>query len=183
MWNFYRLGHVNNIPTMQFFTGISRIPQSKSYMLSLTESVWDFQYNALWDTHAHALFCVYSTYIWQRPYLQYLHLTETLSTVLTSDWDPGSALSGASVSMSSYTVIVLIFSLCVLYSQHVSVTFRCDRVPTSIIQLSTSLEPAVYDHDNVKVWPCVRSYYVCGYYKLYAYGDDNAYDNNNSRAK
>ena len=122
---------------------------------------------------------LYSAYILLSLYLQYIHLTETLSTVLTSDGDPGSALSGASVSMSSYTVIVLIFSLCVLYSQHVSVTFRCDRVPTSIIQLSTSLEPAVYEHDNVKAWPCVRSYYVCGYYKLYAYGDDNAYDNNN----
>ena len=33
----------NNIPTMQFFTGISRNTQSKSYMLSLTECVWEFQ--------------------------------------------------------------------------------------------------------------------------------------------
>ena len=45
------IGHVNNIPTMHFFTGISRNTQSKSYMLSLTECVWDFQNNALWDTH------------------------------------------------------------------------------------------------------------------------------------
>ena len=42
-------GHVNNIPTMQFFTGISRNTQSKTYMLSLTECVWDFQNIALWD--------------------------------------------------------------------------------------------------------------------------------------
>ena len=31
------IGHVNSIPTMQFFTGISRNTQSKSYMLSLTK--------------------------------------------------------------------------------------------------------------------------------------------------
>ena len=34
---------------MQFFTGISRSIQLKSFMLSLTECVRDFQYNALWD--------------------------------------------------------------------------------------------------------------------------------------
>ena len=39
--------HVDNIPTMQFFAGIS----TKSYTPSLTEWVWDFQNNALWDTH------------------------------------------------------------------------------------------------------------------------------------
>ena len=44
-------GHVNNIPKMQFFSGISRNTQSKSYMLPLTECVWDFQNNELWDTH------------------------------------------------------------------------------------------------------------------------------------
>ena len=45
------IGHVNNIPTMQIFTGISKNTQSKSYMLSLTECVRDFQNYALWDTH------------------------------------------------------------------------------------------------------------------------------------
>ena len=45
------IGHVNNIPTMQFLSGISRNTQSKSYMLSLTECVWNFQNNALWETH------------------------------------------------------------------------------------------------------------------------------------
>ena len=40
---------------MQLFIGISRNSQSKSYMLSLTECVWDFQNNALWDTHYHAV--------------------------------------------------------------------------------------------------------------------------------
>ena len=44
------IGRDNNIPTMQFFIGIIRNTQSKSYMLSLTEGVWDFQNNALWDT-------------------------------------------------------------------------------------------------------------------------------------
>ena len=33
------------------FSGISRNTQSKLYMLSLTECVWDFQNNALLDTH------------------------------------------------------------------------------------------------------------------------------------
>ena len=47
---FKTIAHVNNIPTMQSFTGISRNTQSKSYMLSLTECVWDFQDNALCDT-------------------------------------------------------------------------------------------------------------------------------------
>ena len=46
-----KIGHSNNIPTMQFFTGISRNTQSKSYMLSLTECDWEFRDNALWDTH------------------------------------------------------------------------------------------------------------------------------------
>ena len=35
--------HNNNIPTMQFFNGISRSTRSKSYMLSLTECVWEFR--------------------------------------------------------------------------------------------------------------------------------------------
>ena len=48
---FIIIRHVNNIPTMQYFTGISRNTQSKSYMLPLTECDWDFQNNALWDTH------------------------------------------------------------------------------------------------------------------------------------
>ena len=48
------LGRVNNIPTMQFFTGISRNTQS-THMLSMTECVWEFQNNALWDTLQHAL--------------------------------------------------------------------------------------------------------------------------------
>ena len=43
------IGHVNNIPTMQFFAGISR--NTQSYMLSLTECVWNFQNDALWDMH------------------------------------------------------------------------------------------------------------------------------------
>ena len=50
-WKFAAIGHVNNIPTMQFFTQISRNTKSKAYMLSLSECVWDFQNNALWHTH------------------------------------------------------------------------------------------------------------------------------------
>ena len=46
---------VNNVPKMQFFTGLSRNAQSKSYMLSLTWYGWEFRNNALWDTHEHAL--------------------------------------------------------------------------------------------------------------------------------
>ena len=45
------IGHVNDIPPMQFLIGISRNTQSKSYILSLTECVWEFKNNALWDTH------------------------------------------------------------------------------------------------------------------------------------
>ena len=45
IWN------VNNIPTMQFLTGIFRNTQSKSYMLSLAECVWELRNSALWDTH------------------------------------------------------------------------------------------------------------------------------------
>ena len=46
------IGHVNNIPTMQFFIGISRNTQSKSYMLSfMTGCVWEFRNIELWDTH------------------------------------------------------------------------------------------------------------------------------------
>ena len=33
---------------------ISKNTQSKSYTLSLTECVWEFRNNALWDTHQHA---------------------------------------------------------------------------------------------------------------------------------
>ena len=42
----------------RFFTVISRNTQSKSYVLSLTECVWDFQSNVLWDTHSHTLLLV-----------------------------------------------------------------------------------------------------------------------------
>ena len=43
--------YVNNIPTMQFFIGIARIIQSKYYQLSLTECLWEFRNDALWDPH------------------------------------------------------------------------------------------------------------------------------------
>ena len=43
------IGHVNNIPTMQCFTEISRNTQSNCFMLSLTKWVSEFQHNASWD--------------------------------------------------------------------------------------------------------------------------------------
>ena len=51
MRSFWTIWHSNKTPTMQFFTWISRNTQSNSYTLLLTECVWDFQKNALWDTH------------------------------------------------------------------------------------------------------------------------------------
>ena len=36
-----------NIPTMQFFTGISRNTRSQSFVLALTECVWEIQNDAL----------------------------------------------------------------------------------------------------------------------------------------
>ena len=44
------------MPTVQFFIRISRNTQSHSYLLSMSECVWDFQNNAFWDIHQHALF-------------------------------------------------------------------------------------------------------------------------------
>ena len=44
------VGHVSNLPTMQFMTGIPRITQSNSYMLSLTECSMEFHNDVLWDT-------------------------------------------------------------------------------------------------------------------------------------
>ena len=61
------IGHVYNIPTMQFSTGISRDTQSKSYMLSLAEYVWEIRINALWDTNQPALLCerLMFEFVWQ----------------------------------------------------------------------------------------------------------------------
>mgnify|MGYP001804479955 CR=1 FL=1 len=40
-------GHIKNIPTMQFFTGISRNTQSNWYITLLTVCIWEFKNNAL----------------------------------------------------------------------------------------------------------------------------------------
>ena len=48
---FVSIGHVNTILSMYYFTGFSRNTQSILHMPSLTESVWVFRNNALWDTH------------------------------------------------------------------------------------------------------------------------------------
>ena len=37
------------------------LSQDPMYMLSLTEFVWDFQNNALWDTQKHAILSSYVT--------------------------------------------------------------------------------------------------------------------------
>ena len=51
------MGHVNNIPTMQFRSVIPSNAHSKwCNMTSLTESVWEFRNEALWDTVLHTLF-------------------------------------------------------------------------------------------------------------------------------
>ena len=49
--HYHTIGHVNDIPTTQFFTGISRNTQSKSYTLPLTECFYEFRNYALWYTH------------------------------------------------------------------------------------------------------------------------------------
>ena len=51
--NWILIVHVNSIPTRQIFTGISSNTQSKLCVVSMTERVWDFRNNALWDTHYH----------------------------------------------------------------------------------------------------------------------------------
>ena len=45
------IGYVKKVPSMQSFSEISRNTQPKSYTVSLTEYPWEFQNNALWDTH------------------------------------------------------------------------------------------------------------------------------------
>ena len=71
-----RIGNVNNLPTMPLFTGISRNSQSKSYMLSLTECVRDFQRNAwdrlsvcprIWQAYRTTFLSEYSSYILEVP--------------------------------------------------------------------------------------------------------------------
>ena len=49
-----QMGHVNNIPTLQSLLDFPEI-LSQNHILSVTECVWDFQTNALWDTRYHAL--------------------------------------------------------------------------------------------------------------------------------
>ena len=48
--NVLSISHINNIPTMHFHWNFQK-KQSKSYMPLLTECVWDFQNNALWDIY------------------------------------------------------------------------------------------------------------------------------------
>ena len=48
--------HVNNVSPNANFTGISEKYSIRIlFMLSMTECVWEFQNNALWDTHQHTL--------------------------------------------------------------------------------------------------------------------------------
>ena len=48
---------INEYPATHYFTGISRNTQSKSYMLSLAERVWEFRSHALRDTLLYIGFC------------------------------------------------------------------------------------------------------------------------------
>lgn len=82
------IGHVNNVPTMQFFTGISRNTQSKPYMLSMTEWVWEFRNDALWDTHYVASFwsfvdALYVPFPMGRN-LSFLGISQMIGTVFTA---------------------------------------------------------------------------------------------------
>ena len=56
--------HVNNIPTMQFFSGISRNILSKSLGLLSLEKAFDFWKNSLWNTrytpYQHVIFIAQS---------------------------------------------------------------------------------------------------------------------------
>ena len=50
------MGHVlATFPQCNFSLGFTEI-SSQNHMLLLTECVWDFQNNALWDTQQYALF-------------------------------------------------------------------------------------------------------------------------------
>ena len=52
---FQVIGHVNNDSHTVNVNWNSEEYSVKSYGLSLTEYVWEFHNNALWDTHEHAL--------------------------------------------------------------------------------------------------------------------------------
>ena len=70
---------------MQIITGTSRRTRSKSYMLSLTEYVWKFRNNALWDTGQHALldcFVVSTCFIVRLPGLMWLSMRVALASVM-----------------------------------------------------------------------------------------------------
>ena len=95
------IGHVNNIPTKQFFTGIFRNTQSKLYTQSLTEWDWDFQNNALWDTHTGMLcFIEFLQSLFIKLYLvSYIcwcsrQQCQCISSYLLSEWHPPSDVVG-----------------------------------------------------------------------------------------
>mgnify|MGYP001797648885 CR=1 FL=1 len=54
----YQIVHVGNIPTMQFFSGISRNTPSELTMQSSTQCVRNFQNNTLRDTRKHVLLAI-----------------------------------------------------------------------------------------------------------------------------
>ena len=100
------IGLVNNIPTMQFFFGISRNTQSKSYMLSLTECVWDFQNIALWDTHY-----MYNVSLWisrsqEDNSIVYVYIF-TFTAICSNRWIQRTQVKRASF-LSSLSVIWLV---------------------------------------------------------------------------
>ena len=84
------IGHVNTIPTMQFFTEISRNTQANSYMLSMTEYVWEFQNDVLLDTQRLDTVCLLDDSLRERAFhyralqgISAVHLQRTLTRETT----------------------------------------------------------------------------------------------------
>ena len=131
------IGHVYNIPTMQFFTGISRYTQSKSYMLSLTESVWEFRNNALWDTHQHVLLQALQT----EKATQHISSRWNLSRITTINLHPVEQLRYYSPNQCyqhpdhHFWRAALSFHLCCLQSQHKNVV-NCKQIHHQAVQSS-----------------------------------------------
>ena len=106
--------HVNEIPTMQLFSGIFRNTRSKSYVLSLTERVWDFQNNALWDTYYHALLNIRPTLL----FVIWIHLTahlrslhESLLSLKTNTYSYWRACSRNDIASLNFPVFSLRLAL------------------------------------------------------------------------
>ena len=90
------IGHVYNIPTTQFWAASTRDPQSQSFMLLMTEYVWESQNNAFWDC------------------FHLMHLCIELSLVLDSDSETLIRRIRFSTWCSA-TAFIFFLSFCVLH--------------------------------------------------------------------